>query len=160
MARRLDFIATKLLQFQEISRRHALPVTAQRRIVLETLAARIDHPTADQLYDEVRHLLPGISRTTVYRVLDTFVRTGLIRKISTPAARARFDADTSRHHHLSCVGCEKVLDLFDQRLDQLPVPRKEGEPFVVQDYSVTFTGVCAACQQGGVPADRENPVES
>ncbi|MEZ4484291.1 MAG: transcriptional repressor [Syntrophotaleaceae bacterium] len=71
---------------------------------------RKDHPTADQLFDDLKST-SGVSRTTVYRILETFVRVGLVVKISSPQAKARFDANTCRHHHISCVQCGEVADL-------------------------------------------------
>lgn len=151
MASRLDFITAKLHQFQDVSRRHALPLTAQRRVVLEALAARVDHPTADQLYDEVRQLLPGMSRTTVYRVLETLVRLGIVQKISNPAARARFDANTDRHHHVTCVACDLVADIHGPELNELHLPTDVPQGFMVNDYSINFTGLCAHCHESRLP---------
>lgn len=125
-------------------RRRGLPVTAQRRIVLEILRGRRDHPSADQLYDEVRARLPAISRTTVYRVLETLVRLGLARKVSQPGAAARFDARVERHHHVTCLRCGRIADYDDRRLDALRLPARTG--FRISDYSVHFTGVCEECR--------------
>jgi Fur family peroxide stress response transcriptional regulator len=86
-------------ELEQICREHGLSMTIQRRAILENLVGRNDHPTADQIYDSIKDQLKGISRTTVYRVLETLVSVGLARKISNPESKARFDADTSRHHH-------------------------------------------------------------
>ncbi len=44
--------------------------------------------------------MPEISRTTVYRVLETLVRVGIERKVRHPGAAARYEVETHRHHHL------------------------------------------------------------
>ena len=91
--------------------------------------------------------MKGVSRTTVYRVLDTFVSIGIAKKVSIPQSKARFDAEMSRHHHLTCLRCGLVLDKFDNNLSNLPLPVGiEGE-FTILDYSVTFTGLCASCNE-------------
>lgn len=71
----------KVDELAQICRQHALPFTVQRRVVLEALSLRMDHPTADQVFDDVRKRMPEISRTTVYRVLETFVRVAVARKV-------------------------------------------------------------------------------
>ena len=84
----------KLLTLEAACRDQGLPLTVQRRVILEALAGRDDHPTADDILAQVRGQLPEISRTTVYRVLDALVRLGLAVKISSPGAAVRFDCRT------------------------------------------------------------------
>jgi len=83
-----------LAEFESLCRRRGLAVTVQRRAVFTELARRRDHPTADQVYDAVRDRLPGLSRTTVYRVLEALVENGLARKVHHAAGVVRFDPMT------------------------------------------------------------------
>lgn len=113
---------------------------------METLAGRRDHPTADQIFDALGARLPGVSRTTVYRVLEAFVALGMIQKINSPEAKAHFDADTSRHHHVRCTGCGAVADVHDERLNSLELPDQGVSGFHLIDYSINFIGNCATCR--------------
>jgi len=133
---------------EELCRRHGLALTIQRRLIFATLADRRDHPTADQVYEAVMDKLPGISRTTVYRVLETLARIGAITKVCHPGAAVRYDPLTHRHHHLVCLRCGTINDFEDRRLDRLPSPRLPAGTFQVQDYCVHFRGVCANCAAG------------
>ena len=135
----------KLLALEAACRDQGLSLTVQRRVILEALAGRDDHPTADDILAQVRGQLPEISRTTVYRVLDALVRLGLAVKISSPGAAVRFDCRTDRHHHLVCLQCEKVLDFEAPKLNRLPLPRSAAYAFVIQDYSIHFRGLCSEC---------------
>ena len=54
---------------------------------------------ADPVYDDVKDRIPGVSRTTVYRTLETFVDLGMSRKTSHVAVMARFDGNVERYHH-------------------------------------------------------------
>ncbi|MRS01799.1 transcriptional repressor [bacterium] len=144
----------KRREFETVCRKNGLALTIQRRTILEALAARTDHPTVDQVYEDTKDYLKGVSRTTVYRVLETFVAIGIARKISNPESKARFDADTRRHHHLTCIKCGKVLDLHDPTLDNL-VPDTGALPeFNILDYSITFNGLCSCCQK----KDHQKPI--
>ena len=124
-----------------------LPLTIQRRVILQVLADRDDHPTADQILQQVRKRLPEVSRTTVYRVLDTLVDLGLAVKICSPGTGARFDPKTHRHHHLVCVQCETVMDLEAPALNSLPLPDTRTRAFDIHDYSIHFRGLCAHCKE-------------
>jgi Fur family transcriptional regulator, peroxide stress response regulator len=131
--------------FEAECRRRGLAVTVQRRAVFEALSARRDHPTADQVYDAVRDRLPGLSRTTVYRVLETLVGAGFARKVQHAGGAARFDPITARHHHLVCEACGQLVDVDDDAVPTLRLPRARGTGFRVTDYSVSFLGLCGAC---------------
>jgi Fur family peroxide stress response transcriptional regulator len=135
-------------ELKEACRRHGVPLTVQRSVILEALAERHDHPTAEQILEDVRGRLPGLSRTTVYRVLDALTRIGLAAKTCSPGNAVRFDPCTERHHHLVCLQCERVLDLHDPALDELPLPNARKLGFQLEDYSVHFRGICAECRRG------------
>jgi Fur family peroxide stress response transcriptional regulator len=145
--KRQQFVDAKLRKLESLCRTEGIPLTVQRRMILESLAARTDHPTADQIYDTVKGLIIGVSRTTVYRVLETFVRLGVVIRVSNPQAKARFDADTRRHHHLICLGCDTVMDCLDERLAGIELPTIIQDGFEMEGYSFCITGSCAACRE-------------
>jgi Fur family peroxide stress response transcriptional regulator len=136
-------------QFERVCREHGLPVTTQRKTIFEMIVGRKDHPTADQVYGQVRRRIHTISRTTVYRILDTFVALGLITKICHHGSAARFDPRIHQHHHLVCLHCESVIDLDEKRLNDVAWPDVRGHGFEIRDYHIHFRGVCAACRQTG-----------
>ena len=140
-----DIIDLKIQEFEAACRRRGLPVTVQRRSILEAVLHRDDHPTADELYDEVKGRIPTISRTTVYRVLETLVELQVIRRVNHPGATARYDGRTTRHHHLICMRCNKIMDFDSEALDKLPMPRGKPQGFKIGDYSVHFLGTCPDC---------------
>jgi Fur family peroxide stress response transcriptional regulator len=140
-------IAEKLREFEALCRREGLPLTVQRRTILEALLEREDHPTADQVFEMVESRVAGVSRTTVYRALETLVRLGVIRRIHHPGTSARFDGKTYRHHHLVCMYCSRVIDFEDCALDRLALPDCKPQGFEIEDFSVQFTGTCADCRR-------------
>ncbi len=141
-----DTSERRLAVFETECRRRGLALTIQRRAVFSELAERSDHPTADQVYDALHARLPGLSRTTVYRVLETLVTQGFARKVQHVGAVVRFDAMTERHHHLVCERCGRLSDLADELVPSLPLPDARRTGFRVHDYSISFTGLCRSCR--------------
>ena len=139
--------AASLAEFERECRRRGLALTIQRRAVFEELSGRRDHPTADQIFDALNARLPGLSRTTVYRVLETLVEMGAARKVLHVDAVARFDPVTHRHHHLICERCGRLVDLEDDAVPPLALPDTRRAGFRVTDYSICFSGLCSACQK-------------
>jgi len=140
--------------FQRSCRAAGIRVTAQRLAVYEALAADGAHPTADALYTRLARVMPGLSRTTVYRVLDSLERRGLIRRVSSTAGVARFDARPEAHQHLVCRVCGAIVDVSLPTFRRLGVPRGPLPRFVAEHVEVQVVGRCAACHgqdAGGDP---------
>ena len=124
-----------------------ISVTPQRLAVLSTLQGRRDHPTAEQIYQEVRRQLPAISFNTVYKTLEVLCRKGLVIKVNPLHEVARYDVKTHNHAHLVCRVCHLIHDL-EQEFDPLkPAPEEVPPGFQVEHQSVIFWGVCPRCQE-------------
>jgi Fur family peroxide stress response transcriptional regulator len=98
---------------------HGLKVTPQRIAVLKAVRKSSDHPSAEEIYREVVRSIPGMSQTTVYNTLDTFVEKGIINKVHTGSDVNRYDGVTGDHHHLYGENSDRVEDFFDPELDRL-----------------------------------------
>ena len=62
--------------------------------------AAADHPTATELYEDVRAVNPRISKATVFRVLSQYSKNGEIRRLHIAGSDDRFDATLAPHAHL------------------------------------------------------------
>ncbi|MCJ7568855.1 MAG: transcriptional repressor, partial [Anaerolineales bacterium] len=56
-------------------------VTAQRTIILETIAHMKAHNSAQQVYEGARQRLPGLNLATVYRTVESLHEAGLINML-------------------------------------------------------------------------------
>lgn len=125
-------------------RERGVPVTHQRLAVYEQLKRAKDHPSAEEIYRRLKPRFPALSLATVYKTLQALQGLGLISLVNQPHAEARYDAITELHHHAICEACGKIEDLFDARLDELPVP-PAARGFKISGHSVHFRGLCATC---------------
>jgi len=149
-----DELESRLRELQLECRARKLPFTIQRRAILLAVLRRDDHPTADQVHADVKRQIPGLSRTTVYRVLENLVDMGLVCQLHHPGATTRYDGKTHRHHHLVCRHCHQVVDIEDPAINELNLTLTQNHGFEIQDYSVHFTGVCKECRQQGTRRKR------
>ena len=133
--------------YQRLCREKGLRSTIQKRAILEAVLDLDNHPTADQVHEAVTRESPDISRTTVYRALETFARLGLITKACHPGSATRYDRKTDIHHHLICLHCDAVIDISDTGLDRLSIPDTSGFDFEVQDFRVQLRGRCRRCRE-------------
>lgn len=137
----------RLELFSQRSAEQGLPVTQQRRAVLEAVLEMDNHPTADQVHAQVSRVIPELNRTTVYRSLETLVNLGVLTRLCHPGRVVRFDPRTSVHHHLICLECDSVLDIDDERLNQLDLPDTSEQGFELQDFRVQLRGTCKECRR-------------
>ncbi len=135
----------RMEHLERVCRERGLPLTVQRRAVFQVMLDREDHPTADQVYVEIRARLPGVSRASVYRILEMLVGAGMVTKVCHPGSAARFDAEMRPHHHLVCVSCEHIIDVEAPDAGAVPVPDVGLRGFQINDCQVQFRGTCAEC---------------
>ena len=137
LAQRLDY-------FEEACRRHGLRVTEQRREIFKTVAASQTHPSAEEVFDEVREKLANVSLDTVYRTLTSLVDMELLLRVGT-AGKERFDGDLRPHAHFICGKCGEVYDIFyDKKHMMLPLREAFGCGEVRQ-ICVQYKGTCNRC---------------
>lgn len=145
----------KMHQLREICRSKGRPMTVQRRVILEAIQGRRDHPSADEVYAAVEGRVPGISRTTVYRVLEMLVSVGVVRRVAHSGGVVRYDPRTERHHHLVCEHCGLLVDLPASAVRGLSVRGVDSPDFDISDYSIQFRGTCSRCRQRTPKASQE-----
>lgn len=119
--------------------------TKQRALVLDAVRNRCDHPTAEDIYLDVRHRDERISRATVYRNLRLLEQTHAITCVKAPGGD-RFDLRLDAHCHVVCTECGSVIDAtvpYDKAADQ-SVAQATG--FAITSHSTIFEGLCPACQ--------------
>lgn len=119
--------------------------TRQKQIILEAVKKHEDHPTAEEIYSDVRQLDDKISRATVYRNLHALAKNGEISSLDLVPYAGRYDRKICFHHHMICEVCGSVYDvpveyseLEDQKLEELT-------GFKVRKHEVIFRGTCEKC---------------
>jgi len=136
-------VADWCAEFEKLCRSRGVRVTAQRFAVYKALADDLAHPTAESLYDRLRNRLPGLSFATIYRTLQFFENEKLIRKVSSPGAIGRFDANVYPHQHLVCRVCGSLEDISIPELHSAPIPNVSG--FTVEELDIRLVGRRQAC---------------
>ncbi len=117
----------------------------QRDAILANLQSRYDHPSAEEIFLDVKKLIPSLSLATVYRNLRLLESEGLILKIRM-ADSDRFDGHTHDHNHFTCQKCSGVLDLElneDVNINSLP----KNFDGLVRGHHLMFYGVCPNCNK-------------
>lgn len=125
-------------------------LTAQRRVIAESMTGQHVHLTADEVFERARAALPEVSRATVYNTLHELVGMGELLEMTHADGRKRYDPNIEeRHHHLVCVDCGRMLDVHADDPD-LSDDQRHG--FELLDIQVTFRARCPDCAREGATA--------
>ena len=127
-------------------REKGLKLTPQRYAIYEMMIHTDSHPTVEDIYHAVQPMFPMLSLNTVYYTLTSLKKAGLIADVPVQEGAARFDANMDRHHHLVCLKCRKIEDLYDKALDQLKISAKSTNGYLVESHRVEFRGYCSECR--------------
>ena len=122
-----------------------LACTQQRQVVYRIMTEPGQHWTPDELFQRARREIPSISLATVYKTIKTFRKVGLLRDLNLPFSKQHLDANLAPHHHLVCLECRRVIDLYHVELNQTAVKAKIPKGFQVNRYCLEILGVCEAC---------------
>jgi Fur family transcriptional regulator, ferric uptake regulator len=123
-------------------------MTEQRRIILDEIEKTVHHPSASDIYENVKKRLPHISLGTVYRNLEILSSKGMIKRLSMPTGQKRFDAEMGEHHHIRCTSCGRVEDLpqqADENIEDLVARVGDTSGYKSMGFSVDFFGICPDC---------------
>ncbi len=121
-------------------------VTPQRVAILKALLTT-DHPTIEQVYEQVSSQFCTISLMTVYRTLALLKEMGDVLEVRSAELASHYDGRlTHPHPHLVCGRCGRVIDspvldvrgLIDAMAAQVPAWRLTDELIVY--------GACPECQ--------------
>ncbi|MGQ9555706.1 MAG: Fur family transcriptional regulator [Anaerolineae bacterium] len=124
-------------------------ITPQRLAVIEVVFASGEHPTAQQVYEELRGRFPTMSLTTVYKALRLLQELGEVTVVVAEPDRAHFDgADPRPHAHLICERCGAIADASEQRQPDWLRPAQE-RGWQIGRWRLELVGVCPACQKDG-----------
>ncbi len=119
-----------------------LKITPQRLSILEAIYS-INHPTADNIIKFIRQKHSNIATGTVYKVLETFVEKGLIKKVTTDKDVIRYDGLLIHHHHLHSKETILIEDYIDEELDKMLkkyFEKKKIKGFKIEEITLQIKG--------------------
>ena len=138
-------IEQRVEHFKDAVRQAGVKLTHQRLEIFREVAASVDHPSADSLYEALRPRLPMLSLDTVYRTLWLLHDLGLVSTLGPRRESVRFDANPLPHHHYICIRCGLARDFESSELNMLHIPALVSEFGSIDATHVEVHGVCKRC---------------
>ena len=119
--------------------------TNQRVAILEFLKDNLNHPTVEEIFEEVHQKLPRITKATVYKNLKVLAKNGHIKEVNVKGV-SRFEAEMKPHHHIICQTCGKIIDFESKELIEYAlIMIKNQKDMIINSSETTFFGQCKIC---------------
>ena len=101
---------------------------------------------------EIQRSLKGIPQATLYRLMDSLVEAGQVRKYYIePNSSCCFqyvdNEHCHEHFHLICKKCGKLIHLECDEVDHLLQHIKDDHGFDIDVSKVNFYGECEECRK-------------
>jgi len=126
----------------EVLTNRGLKSSHQRLKILEYLANNPCHPTADRILQDMKDELPTLSKSTVYKTLNSFVEANLLRELTIEDREIRYEYNLEDHGHFKCEECGEI---YDFKIDFNLFKAEELNGFKINDRNIYFKGVCKSC---------------
>ena len=126
-----------------------LRLTAQRLEILDEVSTLDGHFSAEDIILALRTRGRKASRVTVYRMLPSLLKAGILREVIFSEGHAHYEhADSKPHHeHLICRKCGSVEEFECPPIENSLRQVCEECNFEAEAHKVEVTGLCCKCRE-------------
>jgi Fur family transcriptional regulator, peroxide stress response regulator len=126
-------------------------LTPQRLAIIRILAKSKDHPSVENIFDQIKSDFPTMSLATVYRNIVLIKSLGEVLELGFPDGSNRYDGNRpTPHPHVICIKCKKIVDPDLDSLDEMKKEVASETHFKILNHRLDFFGICSACMAGKV----------
>ena len=135
--------------FQAYLKRHGLKFTPERRDLFDEIFKRHEHFEADELLFRMKQRGRKISRATIYRGLELLIAAGVVGRVRVGDEGFRYERlHAGEHHdHLICLGCGKIIEFYEPRIEELQDRVCTRLGFRAVTHSHEIRGFCRDCRK-------------
>ena len=131
----------------ELLKKANLRQTQPRLEVLKVLLTADTPITRQQIADTLSESAPD--KVTIYRVLECFMKKGIVHKAFTKERTAFFElahncSKTQCHPHFTCTKCGKTICIKNAKI---PLAEINEKGFIIKHQKVELEGLCPECNE-------------
>jgi Fur family transcriptional regulator, ferric uptake regulator len=137
--------------FEDVVRKLKLKVTPRRLAILDVMASEAVFLSAEQIWTKVRGRVSRLGLPTVYRIVEEFVRAGMVSRVIHDDRQLYYYycGNEAHHHHFVCLSCHRVEDIdlcLSENLRKEVSERIRGTLF---SHILQLQGLCRRCAEQG-----------
>jgi Fur family ferric uptake transcriptional regulator len=135
--------------FRTYIKEKGLRNTPERETIIREIFSVHDHFDVDELFLRMKGQMSKISKASIYRAIPLLIESGLIKEAFFEDGHLHYEPiyGHSRHCHLRCVCCGKVVEFVEEEMDNIVDRLSKKHNFNILDHRLDFTGYCAECNK-------------
>ena len=144
------------IEVEAVLKSEGLRATKQRLDIWDELCSTDSHRDIETILSDLKKKKINVSRATLYRTIDVFVKHNLLKKITLDSGKFLYEHNkktiTPNHDHIVCVKCGKVVEFSDPDIEKRQQKAAQAAGFILQDHALYLYGVCHKCAKQKSPA--------
>jgi len=137
--------------FKQFCKENAMRYTPERGLIIDEIYRTHAHFDVDSLFLRIRNKHPKIklARGSIYRTVPHLINAGLLRESLTEEGRICYEHTLghTHHDHLKCIHCGKILEFYDEAIDQKQIQLCKKRKFKMTSHLHVIYGYCSNCKK-------------
>jgi len=131
----------------EILKEKGYKYTSSREAIIDVFIKNETPCSANEVFDMVLKVAPGINFSTIYRNLDLLTNLGIVNKLSLEDGFSHYELSKGGHrHHIICKLCGSVKEIDLCPFREMEKSKLEELDFEPLEHKFEIYGFCSKCK--------------
>ena len=111
------------IEVEAVLKSEGLRATKQRLNIWDELSSTDTHRDIETILKDLKKHKINVSRATLYRTIDVFVKHNLLKKITLDSGKFLYEHNkktiTPQHDHIVCEDCGEIFEFYDNNISSI-----------------------------------------
>tara|TARA_X000001036_G_scaffold385943_1_gene380747 strand:+ start:2422 stop:2886 length:465 start_codon:yes stop_codon:yes gene_type:complete len=111
------------IEVEAVLKSEGLRATKQRLDIWDELSSTNKHRDIETILLDLKNKKINVSRATLYRTIDVFVKHDLLKKITLETGKFLYEHNkktiSPKHDHIVCEDCGEIFEFFDNNISSI-----------------------------------------
>ena len=138
------------IEVEAVLKSEGLRATKQRLDIWDELSSTDKHRDIETILNDLKKNKINVSRATLYRTIDVFVKHGLLKKITLDSGKFLYEHNrktiTPQHDHIVCEDCGEIFEFYDNDISSIENKIADGLNLSLTKRVHQLSGTCKDSQ--------------
>ncbi|MAX93823.1 MAG: hypothetical protein CMG53_01055 [Candidatus Marinimicrobia bacterium] len=134
------------IEVEAVLKSEGLRATKQRLNIWDELSSSDKHRDIETILEDLKKNKINVSRATLYRTIDVFVKHNLLKKITLDSGKFLYEHNkktiTPQHDHIVCEDCGEIFEFYDNNISSIENKIADGLNLNLTKRVHQLSGTC------------------